>query len=59
MPTLMSRSLIRMVESPPAAASVSRVLMRPNATALTVTFERPHSFARVFVSPMTPALPAA
>ena len=48
-----------MVASPPAGASVSLVLIRPNATVLTVTLYRPHSLARALVRPVMPALAAA
>ena len=43
--------------SPFSLAWVSRVSTKPNATALTLILNWPHSFARVFVRPVTPALP--
>ena len=38
--------------------AVSRVSIQPNATALTLILNWPHSLASVLVSPTTPALPA-
>ncbi|MNP33396.1 hypothetical protein D3C76_1266330 [compost metagenome] len=56
-PTLISRpSMFTVLLSAPARASVRRVWMKPKATALTQTFMRPHSFARVLVMPRMPAL---
>ena len=41
------------------ALPVKRVLIRPKATQLTVTFMRPHSLAKVCVNPAMPAFAAA
>ncbi|MNT53153.1 hypothetical protein D3C72_1902280 [compost metagenome] len=57
MPTLMSRpSILTVAASAPANGTVRRVSMWPNATAFTLTFRRPHSFASVLVMPRMPAL---
>jgi hypothetical protein len=56
MPRAISESP-RLIFSSLSLGCVRRVSMRPKATALTWMLNWPHSFASVFVSPMTPALP--
>ena len=59
-PTLILFPSISMSDSSfSASASVKRVLMSPNPTALTLTLYRPHSFAIVFAIPTTPAFAVA
>ncbi len=43
------------IVSPFSFACVRRVSTKPKATALTLIFSAPHSFASVFVSPTMPA----
>jgi hypothetical protein len=58
MPSCTVSPLIRIVFDA-TFGCVRRVSMKPNATALQLTLNWPHSLASVFVSPTMPALPAA